>query len=190
MLSKIFEKHIYSLINNLATISCNQWGFQPGKSTSGAVLSALYSWEVLLDKGQEVMVAFLDIKKAFDSVPHRRLINKLHDLNLAEQIIALISSYLCDRSQCVCINGTSSAKCHVLSGVPQRSVLSPFLFMLYIDEIAQVKISDGSILLYADDICLYHPVLTSSDVLSFQKDADSIATKIYSLGLNLSPSKC
>ena len=129
ILSKVFERHIFSLISDSVAISENQWGFQPGKSTSSAVLSALYSWEALLDRGQEVLVTFLDIKKAFDSVPHRRLLSKLRDLHIPEQIVALINSYLCDRSQQVCVNGTSSAKCHVSSGVPwQGSVLGLLLF--------------------------------------------------------------
>ena len=63
ILSKVFERHIFSLISDSVAISENQWGFQTGKSTSSVVLSALYSWEALLDKGQEVLVTFLDIKK-------------------------------------------------------------------------------------------------------------------------------
>ena len=62
--------------------------------------------------------------------------------------------------------------------------------MLYINDIAQVKISDGSILLYADDICLYHPILSDSDVTTFQKDVDILASRISSLGLSLSIGKC
>ena len=191
ILSKVFGRHIFSLISDSVAISENQWGFQTGKSTSSAVSSALYSWEALLDKGQEVLVTFLDIKKAFDTVPHRRLITKLRDFHVPERIVALISSYLCDRSQHVCVNGVSSAKCHISSGVPQGSVLGLLLFMLYIDDIAQVKISDGSILLYADDICLYdHPILSDSDVTTFQKDVDILASRINNLGLNLSIGKC
>ena len=87
-------------------------------------------------------------------------------------------------------NGPSSAKCHVSSGVPQGSVLGPLLFMLYIDDIAQVKMCDGSILLYADDICLYRPILSCSDVTTFQKDIDILTSKISNLGLDLSIGKC
>ena len=152
ILSKVFERHIYSLISDSIQISNHQWGFQPGKSTSGAILSALYGWEAQLDKGLEVLVAFLDIKKAFDSVPHCRLIKKLYDLHLPEHIIALIRSYLSDRYQQVCINGNSSGRSLVLSAVSQGSVLGP---LLYVDNLAHIELSDGSIILYADDISLY-----------------------------------
>ena len=59
------------------------------KSTTGAVLSALYDWEGLLDKNLEVLVAFLDIRKAFDSVPHKCLLERLLSLDVPEHIVGL-----------------------------------------------------------------------------------------------------
>ena len=168
VLSKTFERHICSLISDRISISDNQWGFLPGKSTTGAVLSALYDWEGLLNKNLEVLVAFLDIRKAFDSVPHKCLLERLLSLDAPEHIVGLISSYLYDCSQQVCVNGSTSSKCHVISGVPQGSVLGPLLFILYVDKLTSVKLSNGTVILYADDICLYRRVFSEKDRQAFQ----------------------
>ena len=190
VLSKTFERHICSLISDRISISDNQWGFLPGKSTTGAVLSALYDWEGLLDKNLEVLVAFLDIRKAFDSVPHKCLLERLLSLDVPEHIVGLISSYLYDRSQQVCVNGSTSSKCHVTSGVPQGSVLGPLLFILYVDKLTSVKLSNGTVILYADDICLYRPVFSEKDRQAFQQDIDNLVSAIGNLGLNLNTRKC
>ena len=190
IISKVFERHIHHLISDSIHISDNQWGFLPGRSTTGAVLSALANWESNLDHRLEIMTVFFDLSKAFDTVPHSRLLAKLQDLNIPRHIISLISSYLCNRSQYVCVNGSISHKTHVLSGVPQGSVLGPLLFLLYTDGLAQSGLSDGSLVLYADDICLYRPLRSSQDVIFFQHDIDKLADKINDLGLKLNINKC
>ena len=174
----------------MVPLSENQWGFLPEKSTSGAVASVLYDWEEHLDNGHEIQAVFFDLKKAFDTVPHQRLINKLHDLNLPSHIIALIHSYLYNRHQQVCVNGTTSSTSHVISGVPQGSVLGPLLFLIYVDELARVNLSNGSVVLYADDICLYRPILSHADIPAFQLDVNMLSNKIGNLGLAVNISKC
>ena len=64
------------------SISDQQWGFMPGRSTTGAILSAIQDWNGQLDKGANVQAVFIDLQKAFDSVPHGPLIDKLIHLNI------------------------------------------------------------------------------------------------------------
>ena len=78
---------------------------------------------------------FFDFRKAFDSVPHHKLIDKMQDLGLNEHILLWVKSYLTDRSQKVIVNGKASDPTPVLSGVPQDSVIGPLLFLRYIDAI-------------------------------------------------------
>ena len=85
--------------------------------------------------------------------------------------------YLTNRKQHVVVGGETSLDITVLSGVPQGSVLGPLLFLVYIDDVSDTLLSDGSVLnLYADDMLLYKPVLLSSE-LSWSAHIESICTK-------------
>ena len=104
------------------------------------------------------MCYFLDLKKAFDGVPHVSLINKLTALNINPYLLQWIVDYLSNRHQYIGVNGKTSTSSRVLLGVPQGSILGPLLFLIYINDITNVELNDGNLLLYADDILLYHPI--------------------------------
>ena len=92
---------------------------------------------------------FFDLRKAFDSIPHRRLI----ECNLPHVLIRWISSYLTCCSQKVAVEGASSHSKPVVSGVPQGSVLGPLLLLIYINDVTNIELSPGTLLsLYADQM--------------------------------------
>ena len=98
-------------------------------------------------------------KKAFDSVPHRMLMECLSQSGIHPHIQSWLCSYLSNRQQFVRVNGENSQSIAVRSGVPQGSVLGPLLFLLYINDITKLNFSSNSRLsLYADDILLYKPI--------------------------------
>ena len=107
-----------------------------------------------------------DIRKAYyDTVPHRTLLNKLCSIGIDSKIIQWICSYLTERRQLVVCDGASSSNIHVLSGVPQGSVLGPLLFLLYIDDVASQQLSvNCTINLFADDMLLFKPVNSTLDL--------------------------
>ena len=122
-----------------------------------ALLETTHNWFQFMDTGKEVgWSSFFDLQKAFDSVPHHALVDKLRDLQLNEFILKWICGYLAQRKQRVVVNSQTSETLPVLSGVPQGSVIGPLLFLIYIDGVMGVPLSEGSQLtVYADDILLY-----------------------------------
>ena len=94
-------------------------------------------------------------------------------------------------TQDVVVGGESSLDTPVLSGVPQGSVLGPLLFLVYIDDVSDVLLSDGSTLnLYADDMLLYKPVKSIEDIHHLQMDIDCISEWVSCNKLTLNPTKC
>ena len=178
-------------MNLLHPISNSQWGFQSRKSTTSALLQTTHKWLEALDNGKEVGAVFFDLHKAFDSVPHRALLEKLKAIHLNEHIIKWICSYLTNRKQHVIINGESSPPSSVISGVPQGSVLGPLLFIIYINDLAEIKLSSGSHLtVYADDILLYKEISDYNQFNLLQNDIDAIAKWVTDNHLKFSTSKC
>ena len=193
ILVKLLEKHMYSKIlehlKDISFLSNKQWGFTKGKSTTGALLTAVHNWHKLLEDGQSVCAVFFDFKKAFDKVPHSILMSKLTNLNLDLHLVSWVASYLRNRSQYVIINGKSSNISEVVSGVPQGSVLGPLLFLIYINDI-DLHQNEGSLLLYADDLLLYHPIQSPEDYLKLQGDIDQLQAWSERNVLLFNQSKC
>ena len=119
------------------------------------------------------------------------LLDKLQDLGLDEHIRQWVKSYLTDRSQKVVVNGESSDPTHVVSGVPQGSVLGPLLFLVYIDGVTDLPLSEASqLVLYADDILLYRPIKCQSDYSVLQQEMNAINSWVEDNHLQFNISKC
>ena len=197
IISKILERHIHSLLSDHLSshnlLSANQFGFRPGRSTITPLLIAAHKWHLALEKRHQVGCVFFDIKKAFDSVPHQALLNRLFTLNLPLHLFRWLTSYLSMRLQRVVLSGAESSWLPVKSGVPQGSILGPLLFLVFINDIFSVQLSEGSsLLVYADDILLFKSLSSPSDLAVFQNDVDLISTWISSnyLTANVEKSKC
>ena len=143
----------------------------------------------MMESGIEAGAVFFDFTKAFDSVPHKALIEKLQAMGLDGFLIQWITDYLTNRKQCVVVGGATSEFVPVVSGVPQGSVLGPLLFLIYINGIAELPLSPGSkLVIYADDVLLYRPIRQASDFQLLQQDVDALGA--YNNYLTFNPSKC
>ena len=136
--SKIYEKVIYTRIFNYLTkndlISAKQFGFRSKFSTIHALSSITERIKQLLDTGHYVCGIFIDLEKAFDTVNHTLLCEKLKYYGLRGNVNNLIQSYLSNRRQFVSIDGTNSSTLNIDCGVPQGSSLGPLLFLIYIND--------------------------------------------------------
>ena len=156
--------------NNL--FSKKQYGFIAGWSTGLQLLEVIDKWTEALDQGLDIDCIYTDFMKAFDKVPHKRLIAKIKNLGVHEDIVGWITSFLEDRKQKVVVNGEESDWANVTSGIPQGSVLGPLLFVLYINDLPDQVDSDAY--LFADDTKIFRIIKTQNDRQILQEDLNKM----------------
>ena len=156
--SKLYEKLILKRISPYFTdfITSNQFGFMPKSSTSSCLIHIQDTITNYLESSSVLAVSVIsfDLQRAFDCLPHFILLQKLKSV-LPHNVYVLISSYLENRSQCVMVNGTCSSQTFISSGVPQGSILSPFLFNVFINDLELGE--DCKTFKYADDTTVVLP---------------------------------
>jgi len=128
----------------------------------------------LVEEGYDLDIIYLDFAKAFDKVPHQRLLIKLRNIGIRGCLLKWIDAWLSNRRQRVGIRGRFSEWSNVVSGVPQGSVLGPILFLIFIDDIDDDLIS--YILKFADDTKVYNTVMNDADHQILQGDLTTMET--------------
>ena len=133
---------------------------------------------------------YLDFQKAFDKVPHQRLLFKLKALGIRDSIIDWIEQWLTDRRQRVVVDGEVSNWKSVLSGVPQGSVLGPLLFLIYSNDLDDSITSN--VLKCVDNTKLFRTVNTDGDKQHLQNDLDKLVkwSEKWRMILNFGKCKC
>ena len=181
--------NIHLINNNL--LSTDQYGFIAGRSTTNQLLVTLHDWLSSLDKNLPVDVIYLDFKKAFDTVPHIRLLKKLASYGIKDNILKWITSFLDGRQQLVKINNSHSNSINVTSGVPQGSVLGPTLFIYFINDLSDIIGLNTNIKIFADDTKIYSTVRNENDSTNLQETINSLYkwSKTWLLEFNLNKCK-
>lgn len=189
-LSKVFEtilyEYVYSYVENL--ISEHQHGFVNGRSTVTNLTTLSHFVAVALDSNTQVDVVYTDFSKAFDRIDHNILLDKLRSLGFSVSLVNLFQSYLSDRVSYVDVEGFHSSKFKINSGVPQGSNLGPLLFLLFINDIAEIFNSNA--LLFADDLKLFSTVSSESDCIQLQDNLDFLLNWCQNNNLDLNINKC
>ena len=169
----------------------SQHGFMAGKSTLSNLLEYLEDLTRLIDQGHAVDVVYLDFAKAFDKVPHTRLIGKCDRLGIRGIILGWVREGLTGRRQRVVLNGQSSDWREVHSGVPQGSVLGPLLFLIFINDIDWAAETTGAIMKkFADDTKCYMVVESEEDRRKFQLMLDNLAEWSSLWQMSFNTDKC
>ena len=151
-------------------------------------MTLCYDLSSSLDKGIQTDMLVLDFSKAFDRVPHQRLLRKLEHFGVRGTVHSWIVSFLSGRTQSVVVEGSSSNRVPVVSGVPQGSVLGPMLLLLFINDLPD-KIASNS-RLFADDCIVYRQIQGISDYEALQEDLNMLAEWETKWGMALHPQKC
>ena len=135
MVARIFEKILYGQVYEYFTVNKllgnQQFGFRSLRSTALALSNSTSNWWLNMDKGNMNSVVFRDIRKAFDTVNQKILLNKLNCYGIGDEELLFFGSYLRDRTQCCSVNGHKSTLKRVTCGMPQSSILEPLHFIIY-----------------------------------------------------------
>ena len=188
IMESIIRDEVMTHLKENDLLTCNQHGFVPKRSCLTNLLDMMDKWTDALDTQTPVDAIYLDFAKAFDSVPHQRLLTKVKSYGITGHVGSWISDFLTNRRQRVSVQGSFSGWSKVVSGVPQGSVLGPILFVIYINDLPEGIKSWCS--MYADDTKLSTPVDTEEGRRKLQDDLDRAVQWADTWQLKFHTGKC
>lgn len=190
---RVMEKIIKdSIINSplFKQISSCQHGFRVRKSTTTQLLESIRDWVEVINQKQNIDIVYIDFAKAFDTVSHVKMIQKLDNFGLKGNLLNWMNAFLTYRHQQVKINNNLSNYCFVKSGVPQGSVLGPLLFLIYVNDVCNIQTSFVKFKLFADDLKIYRIVNTVEDYSDLQAKLTEVRKWSEDWQLKINTSKC
>lgn len=154
ILEKLVHTRLYKFLTDKQVLSKNQYAYMKNKNTTQAISNLTNYIYTQLDQSKPVLASFIDVRKAFDSVDHKCLLNKLEVYGIRGVPLQLITNYLTNRTQCTKIENSISNFEVIKTGVPQGTTLGPLLFITYINDLFN-NIPSQNITCYADDTAIY-----------------------------------
>ena len=167
-----------------------QHGFRRNRSCETQLINTIETVARELDIRGQIDMLILDFSKAFDTVPHQRLLMKMSYYGITSNTLLWISAWLTQRHQRVCLDGEASENKPVRSGVPQGTVLGPLCFLIYINDMGETISSKSTLRLFADDSLLYRSIKGSEDSLQLQHDLTELTKWAERWQMTFHPAKC
>ena len=163
-------------------------GFRSGYSCETQLITTINDFLQEHDKGQQVDISILDFSKAFDTLPHDKLLHKLEQYGIKGNINSWLTNFLSTRTMRTIVEGESSKETSVDSGVPQGTVLGPIMFLCHINDLPDCV--NSSVRLFADDCLLYRTIKREEDHLTLQADLKHLEEWANKWGMRFNTKKC
>ena len=188
VMEHIIHSQIINHLDNHNLLTSRQFGFRKARSCESQLLLTVDDLARGLRDGEQIDAVLLDFSKAFDRVPHQRLLLKLHFLGVRGRLLSWIKDFLSGRTQRVILEGKMSSEAAVTSGVPQGTVLGPLLFLVFINDLPECVSSE--IRLFADDCLLYRSIRSQDDAAAIRDDLASLQIWESKWLMSFNPDKC
>lgn len=188
LLEHVICHHLRAHLDQHNILTNKNHVFRSGFSCETQLLSTIDDLLKTHDAGVQTDVAILDFSKAFDTVPHAKLLHKLKHYGIRGPILQWITTFLTRRTMRVVLEGERSEEAPVESGVPQGTVLGPFIFLCHINDLPNCV--DSKVRLFADDCLLYREIHSFNDHISLQEDLRKLEEWAKQWGMRFNTSKC
>ena len=188
LLEHIICKHLITHLEKYNILTSLNHGFRSGYSCETQLLLTIDDLTKNYNSGTQTDVAILDCSKAFDTVPHDKLLSKLRSYGVTDPHLSWLSNFLSKRTMRVMCEGAESSDAYVESGVPQGTVLGPLLFLCHINDLPERVRSQ--VRLFADDCLLYRPINSSDDQTILQEDLKELEEWANTWGMRFNAKKC
>ena len=188
ILEHVICRHLLNHLENNKILTTLNHGFRSGYSCETQLLTTVHDFVTSFENNKQVDVAILDFSKAFDTVPHKKLLHKLRQYGITGPIHSWLQNFLTGRTMRVVVDGCCSDSTSVDSGVPQETVLGPLLFLCYINDLPDSAVSQ--VRLFADDCLLYREINTFQDHITLQQDLKNLESWADTWGMRLNATKC
>lgn len=191
ILERIMYNRFYSFLTANNILYDNQFGFQAGHSTDHAIVKLVNEISKAFDENKYMLGIFIDLSKAFDTVDHKILLEKLKNYGINNSNIRWFERYLSNRKQYISFDGGSASYKTIICGIPQGSILGPLLFLIYVNDLNKASNILHSIL-FADDTNLFY---AHKDIKTLFRTVNNELSKLAEwfkanrLSLNISKTK-